>query len=110
MDDKTARATLRFSVKAEGRVAEVELASTVSAGAAASRRANTARFTSTSSGVFSWTWTVPSSAEFERCRYADPRCDFAGRGSVQKIVGLKFRQEPLDIRQSLRRRVLVLIP
>ena len=47
---------------------------------------------------------------FERRRHADPRCDFAGRGPVQKIVGLKLRQEPLDIGQSLARRLLVLIP
>ncbi len=46
----------------------------------------------------------------ECCRLADPCRDFAGRSPVQKIVGLKLRQEPLDIRPSLARRLLVLIP
>src|ERR1700733_10073485 len=93
---------LRFSVKAEGRIAEVELPSTASGGAAASSRANTARFTSTFSGVFSWTWTVPASA--------DSSCNFARRGSVEKVVRREFRQKLLDVGESLGGRLLVLIP
>jgi hypothetical protein len=44
---------LSASVKADGRIAEVELASTASGAAAASSLAKTSRLTSTSSGVFS---------------------------------------------------------
>jgi hypothetical protein len=42
-------------VNAEGRIAEAELASTLSGAAALSRRANTWHLISTSSGVVSWT-------------------------------------------------------
>ena len=48
--------------------------------------------------------------QFKGRRDVDSRGDFASRGAVQKIVRLEVRQQPLDIGQSLARRVLVLIP
>ena len=62
MHDQAPARPASVSVNRDGRIAELELASTASGSARSSSSAKTRCLPARSSGVFSWTWSAPASA------------------------------------------------